>query len=123
MKLQLNELMVGDWVHPMGHPDTKVQVRPEDYINLSEYEPIIITPEILEEIGFASVRNVGYIIDDYDGSQVIYDRWNSNLRIIENYKVRLDIDFLGDMSVHELQHALRLLEIEKEIMNSYGKIY
>lgn len=123
MKLQLNELMVGDWVHPMGHPDIKVQVRPEDYINLVEYEPIIITPEILEKIGFASVRNVGYIIDDYNGTQVIYDRFDSNLRIIKDYKVRLDIDFFGDMSVHELQHALRLLEIEKEIMNSYGKIY
>ena len=120
MKLQLNELMVGDWVHPMGHPDINAKVRPEDYINLSEYEPIIITPEILEKIGFVSQRNVGYIIDDYNGNQVIYDRWNNNLRIIENYKVRLDIDFFGDMSVHELQHALRLLEIEKEIMKSYG---
>lgn len=116
MKLQQKELMVGDWVHPMGHTEINAQVKPEDYINWVEYEPIPITKEILEKIGFESIHNVGYVLDLRYNTQVIYDFWNHNFRIIENYKVRLDIDFYDEMSVHQLQHALRLLEIEKEII-------
>ena len=82
----------------------------------NEIEPIPLTPEILEKIGFATERNIGYIIDDSDGTQIIYNSWDHNLRIIENYKTRLDIETFDDIAVHELQHALRLCGIEKEIV-------
>lgn len=116
MKLQQKEIMVGDWVHPMGHTEINAQVKPEDYINWVEYEPIPITKEILEKIGFESIHNVGYVLDLRYNTQVIYDFWNHNFRIVKDYKVLLDINFFDYMSVHELQHALRLLEIEKEIV-------
>ena len=82
----------------------------------NEIEPIPLTPEILEKIGFETQPNIGYIIDDWNGTQIIYDRWNHNLRIIKNYKVCLDIETFDDFAVHELQHALKLCEIEKEII-------
>lgn len=81
----------------------------------NEIEPIPLTPEILEKIGFETQPNIGYIIDDWNGTQIIYDRWNHNLRIIKNYKVCLDIETFDDIAVHELQHALKLCEIEREI--------
>jgi hypothetical protein len=81
----------------------------------NEIEPIPLAPEILEKIGFETQPNIGYIIDDWNGTQIIYDRWNHNLRIIKNYKVCLDIETFDDFAVHELQHALKLCEIEREI--------
>ena len=83
--------------------------------NIDELKPIPLTPEILEKIGFVAQPNIGYVIDDWDGTQIIYDRWNHNLRIIKNYKTCLDIETFDDIAVHELQHAFKLCEIEKEI--------
>lgn len=82
----------------------------------NEIEPIPLTPDILEKIGFGTERNIGHIIDDWDGTQIIYNSWDHNLRIIKNYKTRLDIETFDDIAVHELQHALRLCGIEKEIV-------
>lgn len=118
MKLQLNELMVGDWVHPMGHPDIKAQVKPEDYINLAEYEPIPLTPEILEKNGFTSDNNIATLLhrDDskyelYKIKYVYYGSWLEMVDKVNDNKLRVHCYY-----THELQHALRLLGIEKEIV-------
>lgn len=123
--------MIGDWVQVpslidnVEHYDAwcKVkQLRDHDLdvvgfneLKYSEIIPIPLTPEVLEKIGFSTEPNIGYIIDDWDGTQIIYDRWNNNLRIIKDYKTCLDIKTFSDLSVHELQHALRICGIEKEI--------
>ena len=126
--MEANELMIGDWVRTnLGHI-IQVESITEDEINLEwngnesygginikEVESIPLTPEILEKIGFETRPNIGYIIDDWDGTQIIYGSWDHNLRIIKNYKTCLDIETFDDIAVHELQHALRLCEIEKEI--------
>ena len=121
--MKANELMIGDWViHPYyKHPSkivyfngSRVRVEYEE-VEAESLRPIPLTPEILEKIGFESQPNIGYIIDDWDGTQIIYDSWNHNLRIIKNYKVCLDIEAFDDIAVHELQHALKLCCIEKEI--------
>ena len=36
----------------------------------NEIEPIPLTPEILEKIGFETQPNIGYIIDDWNGTQI-----------------------------------------------------
>ena len=128
--LSEKELMIGDWVQVpslidnVEHYDVwcKVkQLRDCDLdvigfkeLKYSEIIPIPLTPEILEKIGFSTEPNIGYIIDGYDGTQIIYDSWNHILRIIKNYKTCLDIRTFGDLSVHELQHALKLCGIKKE---------
>lgn len=130
--MKANELMLGDWVQVpslidnVEHYDAWCKVKQlRDYdldvvgfkeLKYSEIMPIPITPEILEKIGFETQPNIGYIIDDYDGTQIIYDSWNHNLRIIKNYKTCLDIETFNDLTVHELQHALMLCGIEKEII-------
>ena len=117
------ELMIGDWVCLIKDYGKLV----EDILKISaldlhriddgmlEVKPIPLTQEILEKIGFEAQPNIGYIIDNWDGTQIIYDRWNHNLRIIKNYKTCLDIETFNDVAVHELQHALRLCGFEKEI--------
>lgn len=127
--MRAKDLMVGDWVkygnrfaivkgidtnlcHIMVSCNGNDELIWETYDNI---EPIPITHEILEKNEFYVQANIGYIIDDYDGVQIIYDSWNHNLRIIKNYKVCLDIETFDDIAVHELQHALKLCEIEREI--------
>lgn len=129
--MKANKLMIGDWVQvPCLIDNTENynawcqirQLRDDDLdvigfkeLSYDEICPISLTHEILEKIGFETQPNIGYIIDDWDGTQIIYDSWNHNLRIIKNYKTCLDIETFNDVAVHELQHALRLCGIEKEI--------
>ena len=124
-----NELIIGDWVKYgnrfaivkgittnecliMVSCNGNDELIWETYDNI---EPILVTHEILEKNGFETQPNIGHIIDDWGGTQIIYDSWNHNLRIIKNYKVCLDIETFDDITVHELQHALKLCEIEREI--------
>lgn len=134
--MKANELMIGDWVRTtetnkphnvqilgievVDYNEMKYLINVDNgrydwHCELHEIEPIPLTPEILEKNGFVSQSNIGYIIDDYDGEQIIYDSWNHRLRIIKDYKVCLDIELFDDLATHELQHALTICGIEKEI--------
>ena len=131
--MNINELMIGDWIYNKHHKKN-IQITPYDFFTHGHLpsgrqyfidkpelrsgrvlEPIPLTHEILIKIGFETQPNIGYIIDDWDGNQIIYDSWNHVLRIIKDYKTCLDIETFDDLAVHELQHALRLCGINKEI--------
>ena len=122
--MKAKDLMIGDKLKTVfGQKIVEVKEIKQNCIytegNAYEYneiEPVPLTPDILEKIGFGTERNIGYIIDDWDGTQIIYNSWDHNLRIIKNYKACLDIETFDDIAVHELQHALRLCGIEKEIV-------
>jgi hypothetical protein len=125
MKIQAKDLMVGDWVKfknsDLAHKviavaGKSIKVDKTHWYSANIFDPIHLTPVVLEKIGFETQPNIGYIIDDWDGTQIIYDSWNYNLRIIKDYKTCLDIKTFDDTAVHELQHALRLCGIEKEIV-------
>lgn len=128
--MKINELMLDDWIKygnrfgiikALNNDECLILVSCdgndeliwETYDNI---EGIPLIHEILVEIGFETQPNIGYIIDDYGGTQIIYDRWNNNLRIIKDYKTCLDIETFNDITVHELQHALKLCGIEKKIV-------
>lgn len=121
--MKVNELMIGDWVMDGKNIaqitsitcDGIIETTFNESSNIEVIEPISLTHEILVKIGFSTEPNIGYIIDDYDGTQIIYDSWNNNLRIIKDYKTCLDIKTFNDLTVHELQHALRICGVEKEI--------
>lgn len=128
--MKANELMLDDWIK-YGNRFAIIKELYNGYVIIlcsingqHEYvqetydniEDIPLTHEILEKIGFETQPNIGYIIDDYDGTQIIYDSWNHNLRIIKDYKTCLDIETFNDLTLRELQHALRICGIRKEIV-------
>ena len=147
------ELMVDDWVLYEGEPH---QIRQlgiygvdrdgEDYpaicvgkpkgigliLERNEIEPIPLTPEILEKIGFE--RCISSIIKTSTSSvpvcksnQFANKEFGGNTRIIDMgiHGFTLITDVFGTTErnkvnhifyVHQLQHALRLCGIEKEII-------
>ena len=112
--------MIGDWVYFVD-PDTKkrtnTKVRGSDLCGggtfcLQWFEPIPLTPEILERNGFTRYGQVYANLQQWvlkigdKRKSIVQDvrtgEWNSN-----------DVWF---RYVHELQHALKLCGIEKEII-------
>ena len=124
MALRSLDLMIGDWLYYKGQFNafpfkvesiTKKKVgyyaEPNDhriyYLRLSECKPIPLTPEILEKNGFVKESRENH------GNNLQYCILTDGLWIDisgENF-------FEGKLEyVHQLQHALRLCEIEKEIV-------
>ena len=136
--MKADELMIGDLVHYIGDDhtnDVNIRVREihegsvyskfeanEFYYN--ELESIPLTPEILEKNGFKRSNQYNYIYkDDY-----------CKVRVSVVPKIKIDNIDLGEpaanvsiegalfdinmmmTSIHELQQALRLCGIEKEII-------
>lgn len=133
--LKISDLSIGDWVMYGGRPK-KIDVidlyknNADDprvgflvhkqsngwhrvhYHNIEDFEPIPITPEILEASGMEFIE-----MDEEDGYALYGDscvtvsaKYSSNL-----YSVALP-RFSGVVRfVHQLQHALRLAGINKEI--------
>ena len=127
--------MIGDWVMNT-HNQKPEQVREirecmvmQDYNDLYDYdeiEPISLTPEILERNGFLANKHVyPYPYYEYEVKEIkvkvgfAFPQGNRT-----SYKkpwVCIDtecvyIEHLPCMFVHQLQHALRLCGIEKEIV-------
>lgn len=133
------ELMIKDWVL---HDREPYQIRQlgiygvnrdgEDYpavcvgkpkgigliIERNEIEPIPLTPEILEKNGFIGDKNVckTKVRDDSKDElwQCEYAWYLKNLRI-KNRTNGSVARLYNIMFVHELQHAMRLCGINKEI--------
>lgn len=143
--MKANELMIGDWVqNPLGwkaqvqsirYVNTikdewewlvKIGINNETFqgnLSLNEIGAIPLTPEILEKNGFKDVSthtlkgaetyqlSIGdykltYKLGDYFTVDSFDDKW---WRLFETR-------FCYKWAVHQLQHALRLCGIEKEIV-------
>ncbi len=130
--MEAKELMIGDWVWYDNQPH---QIRElgifgenrdgEDYpavcvgkpngigliLERDEIEPIPLTSEILEKNGFTKEP-------DADGSHYRFILIDGHTKFSILY-ARSVFQWLGPLDfkyVHELQHALRLCGIEKEIV-------
>lgn len=119
--MEAKELMIGDWVRlKLSQHDTKVTniggsyvftkaVRP---IRYDEIEPVPLTPEILEKNGFKKYDEL-YRLDITEGTFVNVDFKSKEPFVsVHNtcYRATPICRYL-----HQLQHALRLCGIEKEI--------
>lgn len=93
------------------------------WVKIGLLQPIPLTPEILEKNGFVKYNEVsdtppydqdeeGNMYYSYNGEQKFWGWWQPNnvYLIPVNAMVDLEIKF-----VHQLQHALRLCGINKEI--------
>ena len=123
--MKAEELMIGDWIYlPSIISDDKYPVRVleihDDCVRyycggkkmLAMYkhiEPIPLTPGILEKNGF--IRHVyGFSLQHFK-LQGNLGEDNIVYFTITVYGKEIRVDY-----VHQLQHALRLCEIEKEIV-------
>ena len=137
--MELSDLMVGDWV--MYNPNVFIedeyeptkkeyptQIQSGEDIGLAIegcYKPIPITPEILDKNGFSDYDNAGawrlFLADDesyYFGfSSVYYNTKDNFMNVVRENKKGAQNQCKGNYKyVHELQHALKLCGIEKEII-------
>lgn len=125
--MKVDELMIGDWVIVHARIDRTAKIETVDLHSVKtsiggpwifdEIDPIPLTPEILEKNGWKHKyygiyrQTIGetITIDIFpEGCSVEDDRGSPNL-----YRLRYHLPALK--FVHELQHALRLCGIEKEI--------
>jgi hypothetical protein len=135
-ELKVTDLMVGDWVMSFGAPHKVVGIRtdmfePHIRTDMSDtwyeegienlLEPIPLTPEILEKNGFVKGDTMYFGDEIYcvELFNIHYDNeerrfWVCNFFESEYGKEMMDI-FRIDY-VHELQHALRLCKVDKEIV-------
>ena len=126
--MEAKELMIGDWLFYRGQFNafpfkveqiTKRKVgyhaEPNEgrlhYIILSECKPIPITPEFLERNGFEKVQSL-YYLKSLNKVYICYIEYNiaNNCLFINDGLIPMPITY-----VHQLQHALKLCGIEKEI--------
>lgn len=120
--MKANELMIGDWVVYDGDVEYTNPIKVEgidiatgalvtsdrEDVGIDNIQPIPLTSDILNK-NFPDTRDdVFWCWDDRKSQEEIW----YEVRIEKNYETvfMLDIRY-----VHELQHALRLCGIEKEI--------
>ena len=129
--MKANELMIGDWVMYHNHIPMKITQLSPDFDDMDDLNPIPLTGEILKKNGFKegtySILGKGgyksFPEYKYINREEITDTSKNLIKVSysdENGGV-YDISFgigshIFDLKyVHELQHALRLCGIEKEI--------
>ena len=129
-----NELMIGDWVAYNGDVDYINPIRIEgmdiatgmcitsdrDDVGFDGVDPIPLTAEILEKNGF----NCEEIIQPHwisEDGRILLRNDESLINSNNKWSVHVDnedmqtIGYFELTYVHQLQHALRLCNIEKEI--------
>lgn len=120
--MKANDLMIGDWVNLYDSPikinidDLGVIERDETYDKGVHCEPIPLTEEILEKNGFKKVEKDLFHLGQ---SSIGVDTWlgiDNNVIYVDALYHDGEIAFCKCEYVHELQHALKMCGIDKEII-------
>lgn len=115
MKIESKSLMLGDWVKSRTGMNVKIVGINHDYPSV--YEPIPLTPKILEKNGFHTYDHtlLGSCIyrrmcGKYNEYEVVVRMLNGWIKIKSHDDRITDILFIDFQPrfVHQLQHALRL---------------
>lgn len=134
-ELKVTDLMIGDWLkHYNGTPMQVTKITTEHFAcaenkgaNCWEYnnkfEPIPLTPEILEKNGFVNSYIDKSLNKDsvykynhfYTGNSVIVDMESNKLIVKYENDIWMNLPYNRTIYVHELQHVLKHCEINKEI--------
>ena len=132
--MDIKSLMIGDWVYDTHNRQNgrvqeigsgMVMLNCNDLYEFDEIEPIPLTKEILEKNGFShnEIWHNSYVdIENYHiDVQFGYGGKVDNIRIRENGKdsvipsEKTNLYLSHIEYLHELQHAMKLCGIEKEI--------
>lgn len=126
--LDIDEIMVGDWMYITDHPMKKEekQVKPEHFLrSLVIFEPIPLTKEILEKNGFElNDDNDKEYFNEYLGvdDRVVLRSDPAYMNTNNTWDVHIDTpDYrtFGNLEltyVHEFQHFLKSCKIDKKII-------
>ena len=117
--MKANELMIDDWVLDKKTNRPYKIIGTNDLLFHNDYSPIPLTAEILEKIGFVEfmphnwqivIDNIMIEIREPEHNMAIWLDW-------EEHDTGTYASYIlpGSNFVHELQHALQLCEIDKEI--------
>ena len=109
--MEAKQLMIGDWISQDGKPRRYMAA---DWVYVSKYTPIALSPEILENNDFWSENNVWSWWDD-EHTQSVDIYWNYDIAHVEaenNLHTHIETNITD---VHELQHILRMAGINLEI--------
>ncbi len=119
--MKVEDLMLGDWVFDKGN-ECYWQHNIKDYRCenriLCDFEPIPLTPEILEKNGFEPYERdniVHYWKLEEGGVFIIVYNVENDFYVYVHYQ-KCEIDNAPGYFVHELQHALRLCGITLDIV-------
>lgn len=132
--LTIKDLSIGDWIKAGGEPARVIQLgiagrnkakglsgRIYGFLTSVEIEPIPITPEILEKCGFVLCINCTsrwkYEFGRYGAVYVsgFEECVTVTIYLSERCGFRRVISELPISHIHQLQHALRLVGIDKKI--------
>jgi hypothetical protein len=134
-EIKIRELSIGDWVMNLyaNKPSRVIGLRTmfqdtyeiiavsddtqymliEDNKELHNFEPIPLTPEILEKNGFEELKDKSWVGHNH---HCHIQQHRSSWTLLANKRgFYRTIRFEGLEFVHQLQHALRLAGVEKEI--------
>ena len=120
--MKINELTIGDWVLDGTTQaqitgitcDGEIETTFNEHSNIELIEPIPITQEILDKNEFVKEDNDTYVWRHESGLERIiwFDEGYTTV-----VSVRCDRNYEGHCyDVHELQHALKICGIRKEIV-------
>lgn len=136
--MKSRELMIGDWVaapyNNVYYPckvtavfPTEVHVKEETMAikticdEWDEVKPIPLTVEIMKANGYDFIEDyINYIYDNSEGSYLEMTL-NDDDEFVWSINTN-EYDITQIKYVHELQHALRLLGIEKEIVVEFDHL-
>lgn len=119
--MKAEDLMIGDWAYIKDYPiiARAMQVKKEHFVrSLVEFEPIPLTTEILDKNGF------GFVDTSNEYYSSVWTGWwileGLELGCCDNSKFPVFFN-IADTNVkvnyvHELQHALKICGIKKEIV-------
>lgn len=118
--MKATDLMIGDWVSCDGKNYRVAEIggmvcldaENELFASLDDISPIPLTPEILEKNGFKSYNNSSYQLRGVG----VYISWRNVGRLNISFGCAPITDaHINVKYVHELQHALKLCGIKKDI--------
>ena len=128
-KLTTQDLQIGDYFDYRGKTIKVTSIyakngsgevgfgnKPDCWVHIDVIKPIPITPEILEKNGFEKIeaKYYRYFLEEkdyYESARVYFDEEpNVAVRVLDRSEFKGRIKY-----VHQLQHALQLCKIRKEI--------
>ena len=120
-ELKIKDIMVGDWVDVRNNaaPNTPhlERITPSHFLRDEHWYGIELVPEILEKNGFAKLEDESgkqrYRWEYADGIHISIDFTDTDPWVHVSNRCYFAVPYCE--YVHQLQHALRLCGIDKEI--------